>query len=109
VALLPSTGNGKAVSCTYSECVSVALIINMQSTCPVPYCHVWPLPLFSTLSHKGHFFKKKMFLNKKCVFFSLQLVSLTFLTLRRIQQDTFVNVHVSSCTIPVFLSDFNKI
>jgi hypothetical protein len=41
-------------------------------------------PYFSTLSHERHDLKKKL-LNIKCVFlFSLQLLSKTFLILRRI-------------------------
>ena len=48
--------------------------------------YVAPLapPSFSTLSHKRHDFRKKL-LYIKCVFlFSLQLLSTTFLILRRI-------------------------
>ena len=44
----------------------------------------------------------KMLLNTKCVFwFSLQILSITFLILRRIQRDFIVNVHRSSCKVPV--------
>ena len=32
----------------------------------------------------------------------------TFLILRTIQRDTFINVHRSSCNISVILPDFNK-
>jgi len=49
-------------------------------------------------------FGKKL-LNIKCVFrFSLQLLFETFLTLRNIQRDNIINVHRSSCKIPVILA-----
>jgi hypothetical protein len=65
------------------------------------------LPYFSTLSHKRHDFRKQL-LNIKCVFlFSLQILSETFLILRRIQRDIIINVHRSSCQVPLLLSDFN--
>ena len=38
---------------------------------------------------------------------SLNLSYEAFLTLRRIQRD-IINVHRSSCTVPLFLSDFNE-
>jgi hypothetical protein len=48
-----------------------------------------------------------MLLNIKCVFcFSLQLLSETFLMLRRIQRDMIVNVYRSSCKVPVILGRF---
>jgi hypothetical protein len=64
---------------------------------------------FSTLSHKRHDFRGKKVLNIKCVFwFSLQLLSETFLILRRIQRDIIINVHRSSCKVPLLLWDFNE-
>ena len=66
-------------------------------TCLVP-------PYFSTLSHKRHDFSEKELLNIKCVFlFSLQLVSVTSLILRRIQRDVTMNVKRSSCIVPTVL------
>jgi len=57
------------------------------------------LPCFSTLSHKEHNFREKKLLNIKCVFwFSLQLVSETFLTLGWIKRDTIIAVHRSLST-----------
>ena len=56
-------------------------------------------------------FKKKLYtlLNIKCVFwFSLQLLSETFLVLRRIQRDMVKNVYWPSCNAPLFRWDFNK-
>jgi hypothetical protein len=62
--------------------------------------------VFSTLSHKGSIFGKKL-LNIKCVFwFSLQLLFEMFLVLRRIQWDTVINVKTSSCKVPAILFRF---
>jgi hypothetical protein len=78
-----------------------------------PYCNVWPVLLyliFFTLSHEGKIFeKKKMLLNIKCVFwFSLQLLSETFLILRRTERGMIKNVYGSSCKMCIFLSNFNE-
>jgi len=64
---------------------------------------------FSTLSHKRHDFReKKMLLNIKRVFwFSLQLLSETFLILRRIQRDIIINVQRSSWEVLVIFVIFS--
>ena len=76
-----------------------------------PYFRMWPAPLysiFSTLSHKRHAFEKEL-LNTKCVFwFSLQLLSETFLILRRNEWDMIKNVYWSTHKVPLFFSDFNE-
>jgi len=64
----------------------------------------------STLSHKGAIFEKKRVLNTKCVFLcSLQLLSKTFLILRKIERDMikklYIGLHVK---YPLLLSDFNR-
>ena len=41
--------------------------------------------------------------------FSIQLLSETFLILRRIERDMITNIYWSSCTIPFILSDFNPL
>jgi hypothetical protein len=100
---------GKATSITYSECVSVALvtqhakrmrrIILSSVDCPA-------LPYFSTLSHKQHDFAKKL-LNIKCASsFPLQLLSETFLIIKRLERDMIINVHSSWCKVPVSLVRF---
>jgi hypothetical protein len=67
--------------------------------CPV-------LKYFSTSSHKWHNFWEKL-LNIKCVFwFSLQLLSETFLILIIIQGDVIINVHTSSCNVRVIIVRF---
>jgi len=72
-------------------------------TCPVlPYC--------PTLSHKLYDIWAKV-LKMKCVFwFSLQLLSEIFLTVRIIRRDITIKVHESSCKVgyPLFLSGFNE-
>jgi len=66
----------------------------------------------------GTNFKNKL-LKINCLFFSLQLLSESFLILRRFQRDIIINVHWSSCKVPVipatfeinliFATDFRKI
>jgi hypothetical protein len=102
---------GKAISITYCECVSVALVI--QHTKRMRRIILWSVvcpavPYISTLSHKRHDFRKKVIEYKMCVLTFLQLLSATFLILRRIQLDITINVHRSSCKVPLFLSDFNE-
>jgi len=66
----------------------------MQCACVILlYLAYLVLPYFSTLSHKRHDFRKKLF-SIKCVFwFSLPLLSETFLILRRNELDIIINVH----------------
>jgi hypothetical protein len=63
-----------------------------------------------TLFHKGHDFRKKKLLNIKCVFwFSVQLLSETFLSLRIIESNItmiYIGLHLK---YPSFFSDFNEI
>jgi hypothetical protein len=74
----------------------------------VPYCHLWPAWLYYIFSHcliNGK--KKKKVTNVKCVFwFSLQLLSETFLILGRIEWDKkmYIGFHVKYL---LFLSNFN--
>ena len=77
-----------------------------------PYCHQYPVRLYNNFPHyltKGHDFQNTI-LSTKCVFlFCLQLLSETFLILRRIKQHMIKNVYRFSCKVPLlFLSDFNK-
>jgi hypothetical protein len=95
---------GKAVRITYSKCVFVALIIQHEIRMRRIVLSVACLavPYFPTLSHKRHDFLKD-FTNTKCVLFSLQLLSETFLVLRRTRRDRIINVYGSSCKVPVIL------
>jgi hypothetical protein len=62
---------GKAISITYSECVSAALVIRHAKRMRriiLPSVACLAVPYFSTLSHKRHDFRGKKLLNIKCVF-----------------------------------------
>ena len=67
------------------------------------------LPNFSKLSDKRHDFrKKKLFLNTKCVVWAPLYLPEVFLILRRIKRDIIINVHTSSCKVPVILVRFQQ-
>jgi hypothetical protein len=97
----------KAISITYSECVSVALFIQYAKL----KFHIILSPMacmslsnFTTLSHKQHDFLKKKSQNTKCVFWwYLKPFSETFLILRRTQRDMIINVYRSLCNVPTIL------
>ena len=63
-----------------------------------PYCHLWPVLLYDIFPHyliNGKIFQKTL-LNTKCVFwFSLQLLSETFQSLRRNKWD--IDTCISVC------------
>jgi len=101
----------KAISVTYSECVSVVLVIqDAKRMRRIVLSTVTSLALlyFSTQSLKLHDFrKKKKVTGHKFVFwFSLQILSETFLIIRRIERDIIINVHGSSWNVPVIFVRF---
>jgi hypothetical protein len=63
-------------------------------------------PYFSSYFTNGTIFGKKVIGHIICFDFFLQSMSETFLILRSIQRDIIMNVHMSSCKIPVFLIRF---
>jgi hypothetical protein len=69
-------------------------------------CALWPVWLQHIFPHcliNGTIFGKKL-LRIKCVFwFSLPLLSETFLVLRRMQRDIIINIHRSSYKVPAIL------
>jgi hypothetical protein len=61
---------GKAIGVTYSECVSVALVIRHEWVRAVLYCYQWPDCLYNIFPHylvNVTIFGKRL-LNTKCVF-----------------------------------------
>jgi len=102
--------SGKAICVTIFECLSVVSvthqgnrmlrIISASVACPA-------VPKFFPLFHKRNVFrKKKVWLNIKCVLIFSRLPSEIFLTLRRIQLDIIINVHVHSCKLLVIILIF---
>ena len=105
---------GRAVGITYSVCVRVYSCLSHPAFkyhifCIILYRHLLPVKLHHIFPHyliNGTVFEKKL-LNIKCVFwFSLQMLSETFLILRRIHGDIIINVHRSSCKVPVMHDRF---
>jgi hypothetical protein len=99
--------SGTAISITYSECVCSLRYPPCNAhapCCPVRLYNIFPHYLIN-----GKKFEKKKVLNIKCVFrFSLQLLSGTFLILRRTERDVikiYIGLHVKC---PLALSDLNK-
>jgi hypothetical protein len=81
----------------------------MQCACAV-LCHLWPVWLYRIFPHfliNGMIYRKNNLLNTKSVFwFSLRLLSETFLILRRTERDIITHVHGSSSYV-LILSYFN--
>jgi len=111
-------------ACVYSfVCVFICVFVRVcvcslrypTRNAHAPYCHLWPAPLYNIFPYyliNGTIFEKKL-LNTKCVFwFSVQLLSQTYLIIRSIQTDRqtvlHVYIHVGlhiECLL--FVSDFN--
>jgi hypothetical protein len=86
--------------------VSLALVIQHAEYMSSVACLGVPC-FFHILSYMARFLEKKGGTeNKMCVLISLQLLSEIFLILRRIQQDIIINVHRSSCKLPIILVRF---
>jgi hypothetical protein len=61
-----------------------------------------------TLSHKRHYFQDKKVIERKMFRLSLQLLSKTFLILRRIQRRIIINVQTLHVKYSFSLSYFNE-
>jgi hypothetical protein len=91
--------------------VSTALLIqHTMRMCRILICGLSGSTVFFPHSHKRHELRrggKKKLLNTNCVFWcSLQLLSETFLILRRTQRDTITNAQTPSRKVPVILVGF---
>ena len=90
---------------TYFKCVFVALVI--QHTKRIHHIVIVACPAqqyFSTLSHTWHDFREeKLIEHKMCVLISIQILSETYLILRRTERDMVENVYRSLFQVPVIL------
>jgi len=97
----------------YMLWVSVCRLSSPACNARAPYCNLRPASLYNIFPHyliNGTILVQKL-LNTKCVFwFSLQLLSETFLILRRIDRDMIKNVYWSSSEVQyrLLLCDFNQ-
>jgi hypothetical protein len=83
----------------------------MRWVCAILYCHTWCPAVYHILLHHliSDMIFGKMSSNIKCVFwFSLQVLSETFLILRRTERDIITNVYRSSCKVPDILVRFQR-
>ena len=74
-----------------------------------PYCHPLPVRLYHIFAHyliNGTIFEKKLLTIKRVFWFSLQLLSETFLILRRTERDMIKNVYWSSSYVQIILVRF---
>ena len=101
--------SGKEISITDSERVFVALgIQHAMHMRHILVCGPLSNTIFFHITLLTADFLRNYVLNISCVLCSIQLLSETFLILRRFERDMVKNVHWSSCKIPFFLSDFKK-
>ena len=102
---------GKTISITYSECVSVAVFIqHARRMCRIILPSVAGLVLryfFFRISQKRHDFREKLWNIKRVFWFSLQLLSEMFLTLRRTGRYIARKVHMSSYKASVIFVRFS--
>ena len=82
----------------------VALGISMQWSCATLSCPA--VQYFSTRSHKRSHFRRKLLVIKRVFLFPVQILSETFLFLRRVERDMIVNIYWFLCKSPVILVRF---
>ena len=86
------SGKTKSITCCVCVCVCVCSLSYAACNAHGTYCHLWHAPLYKIFPHyliNGTIFgRKKKLLIIKCVFwFHPQLLSETFLILRRSERD----------------------
>jgi hypothetical protein len=92
---------------TYSECVSVALVIQYECACTkLSSVACLALQYFSALSHKRHDFLTNVTVYKMCVLFSLRHLSEKILILLKTERDMIKNVCWSTCKVPIIFVRF---
>jgi hypothetical protein len=80
---------------------------NAHAPCYILICGLSVSNIFFHIISLTEWLSEKKLVHIKCVFwFSLQILSETFLTLRRNERDIIINVHRFSCTVPVILVKF---
>ena len=79
--------------------------------CVVFYCRLWTVWLYRIFPHYlanvAQFSEKKLLDIKWVFWFSVWLLSETYITVRRIHWEG-INVHRSLCKVPLSMSDFNE-
>ena len=82
---------------------------SMQCACSVLYCHLCSVCLHHVFPHylmKGTIFGQKSYWTQNVFRFSLQILSQTFLILRRTERDMIKTVYRSACKVPVTVVRF---
>jgi hypothetical protein len=101
----------ETVSITYTEGVSVALVIQhakrMRSIVLSSVSYL-ALRNFSTLPHKRHDFPKRVVEHKTRVLMFSKTLSETFFLLKRIWRDAIIIAHRLHAKYPLLFSDFNE-
>jgi hypothetical protein len=102
---------GNSVNITYSECMSVALVIqHTEAHAPYYFIICDPLRLYHIFPHYLIYSKtlggRKSLIMKRVFWFSLPPSSGKFIIWRRIERGMIINLHWSSCNVPVILFRF---